>query len=178
AGPRSVSISPMTTCAPSAANRFAVASPMPEHPPVMTATRPSRRPAMDEIPFPVRRFLYDAVLGCSGSGRACGARPCCGAAASGRDEHVLLLGESVGGVGAEFPAEAGLLVAAEGRPVPDGRVRVHRQVAGTHTAGDPQRPADVAGEDGAGQAVFGVVGHGDRLVLVVERQYRDDRAED
>ena len=45
-------------------------------------------------------------------------------------------------------------------------------------ARDPQRPADVAGPDRAGQAVLGVVGQPDRVGLVVERQHRHDRAED
>ncbi len=36
----------MTTLAPSSTKRRTVASPMPEHPPVTTATLPSSRPAM------------------------------------------------------------------------------------------------------------------------------------
>ena len=36
----------MTTFAPSSTNRRAVASPMPEQPPVTTAVLPSRRPVM------------------------------------------------------------------------------------------------------------------------------------
>ncbi len=43
AGPAVASRSPITTFAPSAARRFAVASPMPDAPPVMTATRPASR---------------------------------------------------------------------------------------------------------------------------------------
>src|SRR3954465_2224119 len=43
--PPSSSMSPMTSLAPSAANRRTVARPIPEHPPVITATRPSMRPA-------------------------------------------------------------------------------------------------------------------------------------
>ncbi len=74
------------------------------------------------------------------------------------DEDVLLLGERVRRVRAELPAEAGLLEAAERRPVAHRRVRVDAEVAGLDPARDPQRPADVAGEDRAGQAVLGVVG--------------------
>ena len=39
----------MTTCAPSSANRWTVARPMPEQPPVTTATLPSRRPDMSVL---------------------------------------------------------------------------------------------------------------------------------
>jgi hypothetical protein len=39
-------MSPITTRAPSSTKRRAVARPMPEHPPVTTATLPSMRPAM------------------------------------------------------------------------------------------------------------------------------------
>ena len=67
------------------------------------------------------------------------------------------------GVGAELAAEAGLLEAAERRPVAHRGVRVHRQVAGLDPAGDPDRAADVAGPDRPGQAVRGVVGQRDRL---------------
>ena len=141
-----------TTCAPSSTNRRTVARPMPEHPPVTTATLPSRRPAM------VLSSLSQPVVA--------------------DDEDVLLLGERVRGVRAELAAEPGLLVAAERRPVAHRRVRVHAEVAGLDAARDPQRPADVAGEDRAGQAVLGVVGQRDRLLLVVERHHRDDRPED
>src|SRR5215216_4306021 len=113
------STSPMTTFAPSSRNRRTVASPIPEQPPVMTATRPSRRPAISALP---------SVL---------------------RDEDVLLLGERVGRVRTELPAEAGLLVAAEGRPIAHRRVRVHAEGADLDPARHPQRPADVAGEDRA-----------------------------
>src|SRR5437588_8151855 len=42
--PRSSEYSPMTTDAPSLANAVAIARPLPEPPPVTTATRPSSRP--------------------------------------------------------------------------------------------------------------------------------------
>ena len=95
-----------------------------------------------------------------------------------RDEDVLDLGERVERVGTELAAEAGLLEAAERRRVAHRRVRVDRQVAGLDAAGDPQRAPDVAGPDRAGQAVLGVVGHPDRVGLVVERHHRHHRAED
>ena len=41
-----MSMSPSTTFAPSAANLRAVAKPIPEHPPVITAVLPSNRPAI------------------------------------------------------------------------------------------------------------------------------------
>ena len=44
--PRWSSMSPMTTLAPSSVKRCTVARPIPEQPPVMTATLPSSRPAM------------------------------------------------------------------------------------------------------------------------------------
>ena len=43
ASPVTESMSPITTLAPSAAKRLAVASPMPDAPPVITATFPARR---------------------------------------------------------------------------------------------------------------------------------------
>ena len=49
----SSSMSPMTTLAPSSTNRRTVARPMPEQPPVTTATRPSMRPA-NSCSFPCR----------------------------------------------------------------------------------------------------------------------------
>ena len=79
------------------------------------------------------------------------------------DEDVLLLGERVRGVRAELAAEAGLLEAAERRPVAHRGVRVDAEVAGLDAARDPQRPAEVAGEDRAGQPVLGVVGQRDGL---------------
>src|ERR1700712_332223 len=96
-------MSPMATLAPSSVNRSTVARPIPEHPPVMTATLPSSRPAM------------------------CTPLPSLVA-----DEHVLLLGERVRRVRTELTAEAGLLEPAERRPVADGGVRVHTEVAGLH----------------------------------------------
>src|SRR3954454_22360363 len=135
----------MTTCAPSSTKRRTVASPMPEHPPVTTATLPCSRPAI----FPPRgdrastpgRAPVSAIGGRpSVAGHRCrpsvvghrwsatGGRACRDLVAG--DEDVLLLGEGVRGVGAELAAETGLLEAAERRPVAHCRVRVDAEVAG------------------------------------------------
>src|SRR5262245_21174357 len=157
-------MSPMTSFAPSAANRRTVASPIPEQPPVTTATRPSMRPATS-VPF---QWSWSRQ-----------ARPTTGSCdlRSGRDEDVLLLGERVRRVRAELPAEPGHLVATERRPVADAGVAVDAEVAGLHPTGDAQRTPEVLGEDRPGQAVVGVVRQGDRLVLVLETHHRDDRPE-
>src|SRR4029077_8572853 len=68
------------------------------------------------------------------------------------DEDVLLLGERQGGVRTELPAEAGLLVAAEGSPVADRRVGVDAEVAGLDAPRDPQPAARAAGEDAPSQS--------------------------
>ena len=44
-------------------------------------------------------------------------------------------------------------------------------------AGDVERRGDVAAEDRGRQAVFGVVGDADRLVVALDADHRDDRAE-
>src|SRR6266700_2882436 len=87
--PAASSMSTATTCAPSAANRRAAASPIPLPAPVMTTVLPSNR--------------------CTFSPEPCLFIRC--------DKHVLDFGECVGGVRAELTAEAGLLEAAERRPV-------------------------------------------------------------
>src|SRR5687768_16572376 len=138
-------MSPMTTFAPSATKRRTVARPMPEQPPVTTATRSWILPAMSLLVS---------------------------------DEDVLLLGERHRGVRTELPAEAGLLVATERRPVADRRVGVDAEVAGVDRPGDAEATPEVVGEDRAGQAVLRVVGELHRVGLVVEGHYRDDRPED
>src|SRR6266568_1396058 len=130
--PRASSTSPMTTFAPSSRNLRTVASPIPEHPPVIIAVRPSSRGPVIELP--------SLVLG---------------------DEDVLLLGERVRRIRSEFPAEAGLLVAAERRPVPHRGVRIDAQVPGLDRSGDPQCTPDIAREDRTRQPVLGVVGKSD-----------------
>ena len=151
----------MTTFAPSstrAAARWPGRCRWP--PPVTTATRSVRRPAMD---------------------LSVGRSTCAMRRASSPSVAMKTFFTSVNASSASGPSsrpEPGLLEPAERRPVAHRGVRVHRQVAGLDAARDPQRPADVAGPDRAGQAVLGVVGHRDRVGLVVERQHRDDRAED
>src|SRR3954462_6244179 len=119
--PPSLSTSATTTRAPSAANRRALARPMPLAAPVMTATFPSSLPATALPLTPV------ASLSC--------------------EEDVLHVGERVQRVGPELAAEARLLHPAERRRVPHRRVRVHRQVAGVDRPGHPERPAEVLGPD-------------------------------
>src|SRR4051794_15642321 len=114
AAPSSSARSATTTCAPSAANRRALARPMPLAAPVMTATLPSSLPAT-----------------------------CPSSLSVGRDEDVLHVGEGPQRVGPELAAEPRLLHPAERRSVPHRRVRVDRQVAGLHRAGHPERAADV-----------------------------------
>ena len=132
--------------------RRTVASPMPEQPPVTTATRPSMRPATRVPPSGARGLdELDRRWGAVDDRQV-------------RDEDVLLLGERVRRVRAELPAEAGLLVAAERRPVADARVAVHAEVARSATPRETRSAAaEVRGEDRARQPVVGVVGQGDRL---------------
>src|SRR4051794_10447987 len=135
-------MSATTTRAPSSANRRAVARPMPEEPPVMTAVRSARRPGMAWLPV-----LWGSVVGV---------------------EDVLDLGEAVRCVGSQLTAQAGLLEPAEGRPVAHRRVRVDAQVAGLHGPRDPQRATEVARVDRAGEPEVAVVGQPHRVRLVVE----------
>src|SRR6266705_2795404 len=177
--PAASSMSTATTCAPSAANRRAAASPIPLPAPVMTTVLSSnlmvpplaRLRAAFEVPSSLvaRRKLLAPQ---SRRDRGPLARSLLR-----RNEHVLGLGERVGGVRAQLTAEARLLEAAERRPVAHRGMRVHRQVPGLHRAGDPDRPAHVAGPDGAGQAVGRVVGDGHGLRLIGKRGHGHHRAE-
>ena len=96
----------------------------------------------------------------------------------GGEEDVLQLGVGLHGVRAQLTADARLLEPAERRVHPHRRVGVDGERARVHLPGHAQRAAGVARPDRAGQAVDGVVGPGDRLVLGVEHQHGDDRAED
>src|SRR3954447_3679030 len=100
--PPASSRSATTTCAPSAANRRALARPIPLAAPVMTVTFPSSLPATAPPLGP------SPSLGC--------------------EEDVLHVGEGVQRVRPQLAAEAGLLHPAERRPVPHRGIRVHRQV--------------------------------------------------
>src|SRR4051812_14164094 len=148
-------MSAQTTFAPSAANRRAVARPMPPPAPVTTATLPVSR--------------SDAAAMTSHLSRARSTRG---------DEDVLRFGERKRRIWAELPAETGRLEAPERRPVPHRRMRVHRQIAGLDAAADPKRAADVTRPDRSRQAEVAVVRDPDRVRLVVERHHRDDRPED
>lgn len=57
----------------------------------------------------------------------------------------------------------------------DGQMIVHPGHAHVEPVGDAQRPRHVGGPDRGGQAVGGVVGQPDRLVLTVERQSHKNR---
>ena len=67
--------------------------------------------------------------------------------------------------------------AERGRRVAD-QAAVEADHAGLERLADPQAAGQVAGVDVGDQAVLGVVGQPDRLVLVGERDDRGDRAED
>src|SRR3954468_17223546 len=92
--PASSEMSTAMTLAPSAANRRAVASPMPLPAPVITATRSCKRSTW------------------------------CSLSAVGRDEDVLDVGEAEQRVGAQLTAQPGLLHATERGPVAHRRVTV------------------------------------------------------
>src|SRR4051794_15535182 len=178
AAPLTGSTSPTTTCAPSAANRRAVARPMPLAPPVTTATRSTSRrtTACSLTTSPVR---FRGTLRSSLAGARCDAHvPVRSRFPFGGQEHVLLVAEGVQRVGPELAAEAGLLEAAERRGVTHRRVAVDREVARLDAAGDAQGPAEVAGPDRPRQAVLALVCHADGVRLVLERDDRDDGPED
>ena len=151
--PLASSRSAMTTVAPSCANRRTVASPMPEQPPVTTATLPSSLPAMVQ---PSRRAYASSVL-------------------------MKTFLTSVNASSASGPSSRpmpGSLEPAERRRVAHRAVAVDREVPGLDATGHPDGATDVAGPDRPRQAVGRVVGLGDRVGLVVERHHRDDRPED
>src|SRR6201995_2119551 len=78
---------------------------------------------------------------------------------------------------AELVAPAGLLVATEGHVVVKDQLAVHLDAAGVQALEHPVGPADILRPGGGGQAVGGVVRQGHGLVLVVERQDRDNGPE-
>src|SRR3954451_10638330 len=79
---------------------------------------------------------------------------------------------------AALAAEARLLDAAEGRARVGGHALVEADHLRLELLDDAERAIDVAGEDVRHQAVLGVVGRGDRLLLGLEALDRSDRAED
>ena len=94
------------------------------------------------------------------------------------DVDVLGLGVLQIALLAELAADAGLLVAAEGVPGVEEVVVVDPDRAGAQALGHPHGAGRVAAPDGAGQAVPRVVGHGDRVVVVVDTDDGQDRPED
>ena len=79
---------------------------------------------------------------------------------------------------AELLADARGLVAAERDLREDGAVRVDADRSGAQSAGDAELPRAVLGPERARQAVRRVVREPDRLVLGLERDHGDHRAED
>src|SRR5690349_17308993 len=134
--PVSPSMSTATILAPSAASLRTLASPMPLPAPVMTATRSRRRCMGADHSLCLVRL---GVSPASGPPAAPGIRIASSYIRG--NEHVLGLGKGVEGVRPQFPAQPGLLEAAERRPVADRGVGVDRQVAGLHRARHPDRPA-------------------------------------
>ena len=73
----------MTTLAPSAASRRALANPMPEQPPVTTATRPATRPLISAAllfsccQFAAKKTFFSSVKACGASGPSSRPRPDC-----------------------------------------------------------------------------------------------------
>ena len=65
-------------------------------------------------------------------------------------------------------ADAGVLVAAERRDLGREDALVDRDDAGLERLGNAEHPADVAGVEVGGEAVLGLVGEPDHLVLVLE----------
>src|SRR6266498_4288700 len=133
----------------------------------MTTAPSSANLLAEASPMPLAAPVITATLSC----KRFTSVPLCG------DEHVLGLGEGRQGVRPQFPAEAGLLDAAERRPVPHRGMRVDRQLAGLDPTGDPHGTTDVLGPDRPGQAVLGVVGQPDGLGLVREGLHGDDGPE-
>ena len=80
--------------------------------------------------------------------------------------------------GPALAAEAGGLDAAERRGRVGDEALVEADHAGLELLDDAERALDVARVDVGDEAVLGVVGGGDRRVLVVEADHRGDRAED
>src|ERR1700761_1981258 len=74
--------------------------------------------------------------------------------------------------------EAGLLDAAERRLGVGDDALIEADHAGLQPFADADRAFQVAGEDVGDQAIFGVVGGRDRLLLLGEAEHRGDRAED
>src|SRR5262249_27018082 len=94
------------------------------------------------------------------------------------EAHLLGLHVFLDAVEAELAADAALLVASPRELVVGRVVRVHPGDAGPQRSNDPVRAEDVGRPHGGGEAIGGVVGEGDGLLLVGEGQDRQDGAED
>src|SRR4029079_6315731 len=105
-------------------------------------------------------------------------RPSADTASGEVDEDVLRLGVEVEGAHPELPPDPGHLVAAERRLRVDGAVRVDRDDARLESLRRPQRLADVAAPDRAGQPVRRRVGEAKGLLLGVEGDDRHHWPED
>ena len=79
---------------------------------------------------------------------------------------------------AVLAADAAVLVAAEGQVGAVRGAAVDAEATGADALGHGERVLDRAGEHATGQAVLAVVGDAHRVVLVVERDDHEDRAED
>src|ERR1700754_1812409 len=84
----------------------------------------------------------------------------------------------VDALGAALAAEAGVLDPAEGRGGIGHDALIQPDHAGLELLGDAEGALDVGGVEVGDEPVLGVVGGGDRGVLVVEADHRGDRAED
>src|ERR1700716_2941388 len=94
-------------------------------------------------------------------------------------DDALGVGEVVdGALEGELAADAALLDPAVGHPGQLAQATVHLHPAGVDLMGGAQRLADVAAPDIGGKAVVAVVGHPDRLLLVLPGDRDQDRAED
>src|SRR3954451_14556293 len=104
--------------------------------------------------------------------------PAIGSAPSGRVVDVLDVGVVLERVGPELPPDPGLLEASEWGRHTDGSVGVDRDGAGLQRPRDPQRLGAVSRPDRTGEAVDGVVGEAQRLLLVAEGDDAGNRTED
>src|ERR1700730_17884460 len=113
------------------------------------ASRPtSRRPTSPELPRTSTLMPYPLT-------------------AARRQHDGLVLGVVGQRLGAALPAEPGVLEPAEGPVRVEGARRVDRDRPGPDPRGHRLAALEVGGPHRAGQAVLGVVGQGDRLVLAV-----------
>src|SRR6266550_8944258 len=94
------------------------------------------------------------------------------------DEDVLDFRVELERVHAELASDAAALVTPEGRLLMNTPAAIDAENAGANAAGDPQRPADVAGPDRTRQAIGRVIDQPQDLILLGERDDGQHRAED